>query len=74
MSRDKRRDALTTKSNDRWDRELKRLRSQLGDRPEAGGAFQSIEDSERHPRSAEEMESEARMFRGVLEAMQGADR
>ncbi|KAI0890367.1 HIT-like protein [Annulohypoxylon maeteangense] len=53
-----------------WDRELKNFRPQFGDRPEAGGEFESIEDSERHARSAEEMVAEANMFRGVLEQME----
>ncbi|OTB07497.1 hypothetical protein M426DRAFT_317803 [Hypoxylon sp. CI-4A] len=52
-----------------YDQELKKFRSKLGDRPEAGGGFPSIEDKERHPRSAKEMEAEAKMFRGVLEEM-----
>ncbi|KAI0136125.1 HIT domain-containing protein [Hypoxylon sp. NC0597] len=52
-----------------WDRELKKFLSRLGDRPEPGGSFPSIEDSERHPRSAEEMEAEAKLFRSVLERM-----
>ncbi|KAI1394196.1 HIT-like protein [Hypoxylon trugodes] len=52
-----------------WDREVKKLQQQLGNRPEPGGSFPSIEDSERHPRTAEEMEAEARMFRAVLEQM-----
>ncbi|KAI2615666.1 hypothetical protein GGR54DRAFT_612267 [Hypoxylon sp. NC1633] len=57
-----------------WDRELKRFRAQLGERPEAGGGFTSIEDSERHPRTAEEMEAEAKMFRDVLAEMGEAER
>ncbi|KAI1802784.1 HIT-like protein [Daldinia bambusicola] len=52
-----------------WDRELNKLRQQLGSRPQPGGSFPSIEDSERHPRTAEEMEAEAEMFRKVLEEM-----
>ncbi|KAI1462041.1 HIT domain-containing protein [Annulohypoxylon moriforme] len=56
-----------------WDRELKNFRSRFSERPEAGGKFESIEDSERHPRSAEEMEAEANMFRGVLEQMGEAE-
>ncbi|KAI1101095.1 HIT domain-containing protein [Jackrogersella minutella] len=52
-----------------WDRELKKHRQQLGDRPEPGGSFPSIEEVERHPRTAEEMNAEANMFRGVLEQM-----
>ncbi|KAI2468941.1 HIT-like protein [Annulohypoxylon bovei var. microspora] len=56
-----------------WDRELKKFRSQFGDRPEAGGDFDSIEDSERHPRTAEEMKAEANMFRGFLEEMGEAE-
>ncbi|KAI1209928.1 HIT-like protein [Annulohypoxylon truncatum] len=56
-----------------WDRELKKLRTKFGDRPEAGGEFESIEDSERHARSAEEMAAEANMFRGVLEQMGEAE-
>ncbi|KAI0117125.1 HIT-like protein [Daldinia grandis] len=52
-----------------WDRELKKLQQQLGSRPEPGGSFPNIEDSERHPRTAEEMEAEAKMFRSVLAQM-----
>ncbi|KAI1659999.1 HIT domain-containing protein [Daldinia decipiens] len=52
-----------------WDRELRKLQQQLGKRPEPGGSFPSIEDSERHPRTAEEMEAEAKVFRNVLEQM-----
>ncbi|KAI1142929.1 HIT domain-containing protein [Hypoxylon sp. FL0543] len=56
-----------------WDRELRKLRLKIGDRPEPGGSFPSIEDSERHPRSAEEMEAEAKLFRSVLEQMEAAE-
>ncbi|OTB14326.1 hypothetical protein K445DRAFT_12967 [Daldinia sp. EC12] len=56
-----------------WDRELNKFRQRLGNRPEPGGSFPSIEDSERHPRTAEEMEAEARMFRRVLEQMEEGD-
>ncbi|KAI1774100.1 HIT-like protein [Hypoxylon cercidicola] len=52
-----------------WDREIKKLRLQLGNRPEPGGGFPSIEDSERHPRTAEVMEAEAEEYRIVLEQM-----
>ncbi|KAI1443060.1 HIT-like protein [Annulohypoxylon stygium] len=52
-----------------WDRELKKLRSQLGGRPKPGGEFDRIEDSERHARTSEEMEAEATLFRGVMEQM-----
>ncbi|KAI8965857.1 HIT-like protein [Daldinia sp. FL1419] len=52
-----------------WDRELKKLQQQIGTRPEPGGSFPSIEDSERHPRTAEEMAAEAKLFRSVLEQM-----
>ncbi|KAI1465745.1 HIT-like protein [Daldinia caldariorum] len=53
-----------------WDRELNNLlRQRLGSRPEPGGSFPSIEDSERHPRTAEEMAAEADVFRKVLEEM-----
>lgn len=53
-----------------WDRDIiKKLRSELGKRPEPGGGFPSIEDSERHPRTAEVMEAEAQEYRGVLEKM-----
>ncbi|KAI0852626.1 HIT-like protein [Daldinia vernicosa] len=52
-----------------WDRELKKLQQRLGKRPEPGGSFPSIEDSERHPRTEEEMEAEAKVFRSVLEQM-----
>ncbi|ORY65194.1 HIT-like domain-containing protein [Pseudomassariella vexata] len=44
-----------------WDREQVR--------PTPGGAFARIEDAERKPRSLEEMEEEAKMFRGLLEEM-----
>ncbi|KAI0843075.1 HIT domain-containing protein [Hypoxylon sp. FL0890] len=57
-----------------WDRELEKLRLKIGDRPEPGGRFPSIEDSERHPRSAEEMEAEAQLFRSVLEEMEEAEK
>ncbi|KAI1408894.1 HIT domain-containing protein [Hypoxylon sp. FL1857] len=56
-----------------WDREVKKLRSKIGDRPKPGGSFPSIEDSERHPRSAEEMEAEAKLFRSVLKQMGDAE-
>ncbi|KAF3055862.1 Bis(5'-nucleosyl)-tetraphosphatase [asymmetrical] [Daldinia childiae] len=56
-----------------WDRELKRLQQQLGKRPKPGGSFPSIEDSERHPRTAEEMEAEAKVFRKALEQMGEAE-
>ncbi|KAI0175739.1 HIT-like protein [Hypoxylon sp. FL1284] len=52
-----------------WDREVKKLRSQLGSRPEPGGGFPSIEDSERHPRTTEIMEAEAEEYRTVLRQM-----
>ena len=53
---------------------MKKLRLRLGARPEPGGGFPSIEDSERHPRSVEEMEAEAKMFRDVLEEMGPAEK
>ncbi|KAI5867020.1 HIT-like protein [Durotheca rogersii] len=56
-----------------WDREFKKLREQIGDRPVPGGGFPMIEDAERHPRSAEAMETEAKMFRSVLEQMGEGD-
>ncbi|KAI1648680.1 HIT domain-containing protein [Daldinia loculata] len=56
-----------------WDRELKKLQQRLGKRPEPGGSFPSIEDSERRPRTAEEMEAEAKVFRSVLEQMGEAE-
>ncbi|RYP38963.1 hypothetical protein DL768_010746 [Monosporascus sp. mg162] len=43
-----------------WDRDR---------RPVPGGAFAPIEDATRRPRSMEEMEAEAELFRGVLAAM-----
>ncbi|KAI1376229.1 HIT domain-containing protein [Hypoxylon crocopeplum] len=57
-----------------WDRELKKFEQSLGARPEPGGGFPSIEDSERHPRTAEQMVAEAEMFRGVLELMEETER
>lgn len=38
-------------------------------RPQSGGEFPRIEDSERKPRSAEEMNREAEVFRSVLREM-----
>lgn len=43
-----------------WDREL-------GRRPQPGGGFPKIEDSEREARSMEEMEREAGLYRRTLE-------
>lgn len=45
-----------------WDREMSR-------RPEPGGGFPRIEDSERQARSMEEMEEEAGVYRRLLEDM-----
>lgn len=64
---------IYTNDNRRWDRELKKLQQRLGKRPEPGGSFPSIEDSERRPRTAEEMEAEAKVFRSVLEQMGEAE-
>lgn len=50
-----------------WDRE-----NTDGDRPEPGGGFPHIEDDDRQPRTMEEMEEEAAMFKGVLMAMRMA--
>lgn len=49
-----------------WDREVM---SVLGRRPEPGGGFPKIEDSEREARSMEEMEEEAGVYRRLLEDM-----
>ncbi|ROW08013.1 hypothetical protein VPNG_06044 [Cytospora leucostoma] len=46
-----------------WDR-------QLGRRPEPGGRFDRIEDSQRGARSMAEMEAEAEVYRGVLREME----
>ncbi|KAK7748974.1 Dinucleoside triphosphate hydrolase [Cytospora paraplurivora] len=46
-----------------WDR-------QLGRRPQAGGRFDRIEDSQRGARSMAEMEAEAEVYRGVLMEME----
>ncbi|KAL1883776.1 hypothetical protein VTK73DRAFT_8312 [Phialemonium thermophilum] len=63
-----------------WDREVERLfrergselgwGAELATRPRPGGAFARIEDAERHARSQEEMEAEARLFRDVLRQME----
>lgn len=42
----------------------------LGKRPEPGGQFPSIEDSQRMARGMEEMEAEAEVFRRVLREME----
>ena len=47
-----------------WDRE--------NDRPQPGGGFPRVEDADRKPRTMEEMEEEAAMFKGVLMAMRMA--
>lgn len=46
-----------------WDREL-------GRRPEPGGGFPRIEDSEREPRTMEEMEEEAGVYKHLLEEVE----
>ncbi|KAJ4387174.1 Dinucleoside triphosphate hydrolase [Gnomoniopsis smithogilvyi] len=46
-----------------WDREL-------GRRPEPGGGFPRIEDSERKARTMEEMEREAELYRRLLEEVE----
>ncbi|KAI0021550.1 HIT-like domain-containing protein [Xylariomycetidae sp. FL0641] len=51
-----------------WDRQLELHRG----RPRPGGAFPRIEDKDRHPRSLEEMEAEAKMFQRVLADMEGS--
>lgn len=51
-----------------WDREVQ-VMSVLGRRPEPGGGFPRIEDSERQARSMEEMEEEAGVYRRLLEDM-----
>ncbi|KAK4146821.1 HIT-like domain-containing protein [Dichotomopilus funicola] len=57
-----------------WDRELEREREDSveggrGGRPVPGGGFPRIEDADRMARGMEEMEAEARVYRGVLEEM-----
>ncbi|KAJ0115419.1 hypothetical protein J7T55_012698 [Diaporthe amygdali] len=49
-----------------WDRAL-------GRRPVAGGRFDRIEDSQREPRSMEEMVAEAEVFRAALREMEEAE-
>lgn len=39
------------------------------ERPKNGGKFPKIEDSERRPRSMEEMKKEAAFFRGMIETL-----
>ncbi len=46
------------------------VRAVLGERPRPGGAFPRIEDCEREPRTLEEMEAEAALFRRVLAEME----
>ncbi|KAK3353033.1 HIT-like domain-containing protein [Lasiosphaeria hispida] len=53
-----------------WDAERKVVG---GERPRPGGEFPRIEDAERRPRSMEEMEREAEVFRGVLRAMEAEE-
>ncbi|KAK3307058.1 HIT-like domain-containing protein [Chaetomium strumarium] len=47
-----------------WDRDLMR------ERPQPGGSFPRVEDADRVARSMEEMEAEARVYRGVLAALE----
>jgi bis(5'-adenosyl)-triphosphatase len=47
-----------------WDREIMR------ERPQPGGSFPRVEDPDRVPRSMDEMEAEARVYRGVLAALE----
>ncbi|KAK4237307.1 HIT-like domain-containing protein [Achaetomium macrosporum] len=46
-----------------WDRVMR-------ERPRPGGSFPRVEDADRVARSMEEMEAEARVYRGVLEALE----
>lgn len=52
-----------------WDRDLAAKKGSAEGRPVPGGAFARIEDASRLGRSAEVMEAEAELFRGVLAAM-----
>ncbi|KAL2131655.1 hypothetical protein VTI74DRAFT_4782 [Chaetomium olivicolor] len=63
-----------------WDRALRAsntgtngLVGEMAERPRPGGSFPSIEDAHRLARGMEEMEREAAVFRGVLEAMERED-